>query len=651
MSGFTLRFGSFLFIGILLPVLVFAIYWPGLGGGFAFDDFPNIVNNTALHVTRAAWPEWLAAMLSSPATDLQRPLAMLSFAANHFFTGLDPSPMKASNIAIHAINSLLVFALVRQLVLSATRSLSDSGKKSRWIALFISLCWALHPINLMAILFIVQRMEILSHTFVFAGLWLYVLGRQRQIAGLSGWGRILTGLVPCTLLGILSKESAALLPLYALGVELCLFQFLGAAQTRDRRLYLLYVLVLVLPALVALAWLLPRSLSPGAYSTRNFSLAERLLTEPRVVLDYLRWILMPDLGQLSLYHDDYQPSRSLLQPPSTLFAMIALPVLIALGWLARVRRPLLSLGLFWFFAAQLLTATFIPLELVFEHRNYFASLGVCLVIADLLLIWPLRRSYRQLGLLFAILFLLYCAGVTHLRAREWSNPVQFSLSEAAKHPRSPRATYDMGRTLVILGAYRQDSPFTREAFEALDAARKLPASGILPDQALLMLAARSGAPLQDVWWQDLNSKLGRIPIGPQEIGAIGGLTKCATSGKCNFPHQAMVDMYSAALSRGDTPEVLNIYGDYALNVLGDPELSLRLWQEASVLRPNEAQYRISQAKLLTALGRYDEAAIQIGTLRQLGRFGQHRAQAEELDVQLRAARQASFSDSKTGNPQ
>src|SRR5688500_13964670 len=86
---------------ILLPVLlvlVALVYWPGLGGGFVFDDYPNIVQNGALHVTWAStWLEWLAAVFSSPASELQRPLAMLTFAINHALTGLDPYWMKLTN--------------------------------------------------------------------------------------------------------------------------------------------------------------------------------------------------------------------------------------------------------------------------------------------------------------------------------------------------------------------------------------------------------------------------------------------------------------------------------------------------------------------------------------------------------------------------
>ncbi|MEO8161593.1 MAG: hypothetical protein ABI588_09250, partial [Arenimonas sp.] len=360
-------------LAVVLVLLATCVaYWPGLDGGYVFDDLPNIVNNPDVQVSTERWQDWLGAAFSSPSSRLQRPLAMLSFAANHYFTGLDPRPMKLTNIGLHLLNFLLVLGMLRCLlrVASAATGGRNEDKDRDGIAtLFAGAAWALHPINLMAVLFIVQRMESLSHTFVFAGLWLYLAGRGRQLAGLAGWSRVLAGLAGGTLLGVLVKESAVLLPLYAFLVEFCVLGFRAQGSSTGRRLRLLYLLVLALPAALAIAWLGSSALAPGAFGSRDFNVWERLLTEFRVVLDYLRWSVLPDLGSMSLYHDDYQVSRGLLSPPSTLFAMVAMGVTCALAIGLRRRRPLTALGLSWFLSAQLLTATVIPLELMFEHRN------------------------------------------------------------------------------------------------------------------------------------------------------------------------------------------------------------------------------------------------------------------------------------------
>jgi tetratricopeptide (TPR) repeat protein len=623
----------------VLLVIVALVYWPGLGGGYTFDDYPNIVDNTALHVSRLVWNDWIAAILSSPASALQRPLAMLSFAINHYFTGLDPWPMKLTNLAIHLLNTLLVFGLVRSLLRALASPGDPQNRRNDRVALFTTAIWALHPINLMAVLFIVQRMESLCHAFVFAGLWMYVAGRMRQRDGLSGWVLIIGGLIGGTAFGLLAKESAALLPLYALCVEACLFGFRGEHERRDPRVLALFTIVLVLPGVVGLAWLLPRMFDPTAFIGRDFTLEQRLLTEPRVVFDYLRWTLLPNLNQLSLNHDDYTISRSLWDPPSTVFALLGISGLLVLAWFCRRRRPLVSLGLLWFLSAQLLTATIIPLELVFEHRNYFASLGICLALVDLLLLATMTATAKLAGAIVATIFVVFFAGITHLRAREWSDPLRFSSTEASKHPQSPRATYDLARTLVIVTNYHADSPLVGDTFRALEQARQAPRNTILPDQAALIFAARIGAPLQPAWWSDMQAKLREHPIGPQEQSAIGALTDCAVQKKCAFPTEAMLATFDAAASRGPNPEVMSMRGNYVLNVLGDSALALRLWRQASALRPNEREYHVSLAKLLIAMGQYDEARAQIAQLRKLGRLGQNEAMAEILETRLHHAAQ------------
>lgn len=624
----------------LLVVAVVLVYAAGLNGGYVFDDFHNIVNNSRLRVTDEGWRAWLIAAFSGEAGPLQRPLAMLSFAANIHFGGLDPMPMKAANIAIHAVNTLLVLGLSRQLVRAAVRRVGSTGYAEDSIALAIAACWALHPINLMAVLYIVQRMESLCHTFVFAGLWMYLAGRQRQMAGKGGWLMILGGIVGGTTLGAMSKESAVLLPLYAFLAEATLFGFrAGPKDTRNRPLLLFFVAVLLVPALLAVSRLLPAMLAPRAYAIRDFTMAERLMTESRVLLDYIRWTLFPDLSQLSLYHDDYVVSRGLLSPPSTIVCLLVIPALLALAWAIRKRRPLIALGIAWFFAAQLITGTFIPLELVYEHRNYFASLGICLVVADLLALAPSSATARRTGLLLLGSCALLLGGQTFLRASEWNHPLRFAMTESAKHPQSPRAAYDIARLLVRLSNYDASSPYARDAWPILERASRLPGSNILAEQAALILAGRTGQP-QDHWWKRLQGKLRTQRMGSQNTASLIALTECAVQGVCAFRADDMLATYAAALENSPDAGVLSMYGTYAIYVLRDPKLGLQLWEEAARRGPENAQFHVNLAMLLIDLRQFDRASEEIRALRQLSRIGMYESLAGQLETRMQNAKRA-----------
>jgi hypothetical protein len=620
----------------LLLTTVALVYLPGLGGGYTFDDMPNIVDNTALHVhLHDGWAAWLAAAFSSPASDLHRPLAMLSFAFNHALTGLDPWWMKVTNLCIHLLNTLLVFALSRRLLRAADDCATTQGRLDA-TALWIAAAWALNPINLTAVLFIVQRMESLSHTFVFAGLYAYLAARERLRTGRAGLGVVIAGLALATVLGMLAKESAALLPLYALGVEWALLRFRTADARSQRRLAAAFALLVGLPALVGVTFVVPRVTAPEAYAGRDFTLAERLLTEGRVVLDYLQWTLLPRLPEFSLYHDDYGPSRSLLTPATTLPSLVLLASLAAFaGWL-RTRRPLMALGIAWFLLAQLLTATVIPLELVFEHRNYFASLGLCIVLADGLLRWPAEGLPRRLGATTACALLMLYASLTAIRSYEWRDPWHFADTEAARHPLSPRATYGVARELILRTGYRADSPFLPAAQDALGRAMAVPNATALPATAAILLDARLHRSIDPMLWQRLQERLRARPIGPEERRAMASLVDCQISHHCDLPRTAMVASFEASLAHGRDAEVLNVYGNYALNVLLDPNTALQLWLEATRIAPNVPEYQATVARMLIASGRPVEAEPYIRRVRKLGTFGQNDAMASELDRLLPA---------------
>ena len=147
--------------GLVLIGLVGLVYLPGLGGGFAFDDYHTIVDNPSLDIQTLSWDALLDAAMSGVGIGpLARPLAMLSFAANRSVAGLRPEAYKLTNLAIHALNALLIFGLLRSWL---PRLAPRAPTACAWL---IAALWALHPINLTAVLYVVQRMTSLSATWV-----------------------------------------------------------------------------------------------------------------------------------------------------------------------------------------------------------------------------------------------------------------------------------------------------------------------------------------------------------------------------------------------------------------------------------------------------------------------------------------------------
>jgi hypothetical protein len=606
-------------------------YWPSLSGSYVFDDFNNIVFNADVHMRSLDWDSLRAAALASPSSMLVRPLAMLSFAVDWYLGGGDPLRMKVENLIIHLINGLLLFGLLRTL-LRARRPAFDPAHADM-LALCVTTAWLLAPINFTAVAYIVQRMESLCQVFVLAGLWGYIAARVRMREGKPGFMHAVASIVLGTVIGGLSKESAALLPMYALIVEWIMFGFARADGRTDRRLLAMYLVLLVLPACVALYWVKAHFLPTAVWVDRPFTLGERLLTEPRILWDYVQWSLLPLPNHMALYHDTIRTSRGLLDPPTTALAILALAIALFVALRLRRTRPLVAVGVAWFFAAHLLTGTVIPLELAFEHRNYFASIGLYLALFSVA-VPDAAAPPARMRKVACVILISFFAIITWIRALNWSNPLMFALSEAQQNPDSPRTAYELARTYVNLSQFHADSPYTADAFKSLARAATMPGADAMPDYALLVLNGRLHRKPPQAIWERMQKKLASQPLSMQNVNALRGLTGCVLDGGCEFPPAQMVATFLAALQHAppDT-RVLWLYCSYAFNVLHDSALALELARDAVKEKPQDMQMRKGLLLILAASGQHAEAEkFYAQTVRELPQAAQDEAFRALLDT-------------------
>ena len=113
------------------------LYFVGLPGDFLFDDNPHIVRNQLVQIGSLSpadlWQAWSSSHLDFPGS---RPLAMLTFGINHAVSGLSPFAFKATNLALHILNGLALFAVARRvgqlfLRVAAVRDGVDAAALSR----------------------------------------------------------------------------------------------------------------------------------------------------------------------------------------------------------------------------------------------------------------------------------------------------------------------------------------------------------------------------------------------------------------------------------------------------------------------------------------------------------------------------------------
>jgi tetratricopeptide (TPR) repeat protein len=427
----------------MLLLLSFGVSWlaysPGLHGGFLFDDFANLPTLGATGPIDN-WAAFWRYITSGTADPTGRPLTLLTFLLDARNWPADPFPFKRTNLILHLLNGGLLYALLIRL----SGLLGYCHRQSRTAALLGSALWILHPLLVSTTLYIVQREAMLPATCTLAGLLLWLHGRHLLIRGktVAGLTWSVLGLGGFTVLGTLTKANGVLLPIFALLIEAVVLaprhpmQHGGARQAHHIAL-LAFGAVPSAAILGYLFWTgINGVLAGGPIGFRPWSVGQRLLTEPRVLLDYLQLLWLPRPFSSGLFNDQYVASTSWLQPATTLPAMLSVLGLVGLAWWQRRRYPALALAILFYFAGQLLESTSMPLELYFEHRNYQPAL---------LMFWPLGlwladvRSLRLLKYTLMLVLPLGLVWMTHARAELWGNVHSQALLWARINPDSARA--------------------------------------------------------------------------------------------------------------------------------------------------------------------------------------------------------------------
>ncbi|TNC80739.1 MAG: hypothetical protein C9356_12625 [Oleiphilus sp.] len=520
---------------VLIAMLTLSVFAAGLSGGFYFDDEWNVLRNSALQVEGLGIEQLWAAAMSGTAGPLGRPLATLTFAINHLFFGFDPYYFKLTNLVIHLACGAAVYAVS----FSLSRQLYFGVEKYRKLfAALVALLWLLHPLNLTPVLYVVQRMTSLSALFCLLGMLAYIQARlsstDQQLR--SRLLLIVTYFI-CFPLGLLSKENAALLPVYCLLIELIFFRFRLGDGTLSKPLISLHIVLVLVPGLIILAYLL---VSPewvmGGYVRRDFTMLERLLTQPRILVFYLSQLILPLNSELALFHDDIRVSTGLFSPITTFFSILLIIGLLGTAFLQLKKRPLIAFSIMFYFCAHLLESSVLALELMHEHRNYLASFPILLCFAYYLV--SLMEYKLKQGVLLSLMMLLFLAVSTTIRAALWGNPALQAWQEMVDHPNSARATYEIGKRYAIYANGLTESEQKTEAME--QAAEYFRKSSILRESytdglfGLLMLEGIEGVKMDAYFNGLLLNRLASGPFNNNNYNYLNAVFQCAEAGQCSY---------------------------------------------------------------------------------------------------------------------
>lgn len=431
-----------------------AIYWPALHGPFLLDDFawlPNLAYTSPSPTSLSFWNFALSGLFT-----MGRILPMATFALQAEAWPAHPEQFKAVNLVIHGLNAILLLLVVRHL---ARLLHVETAPRVAWFAVAAALIWGFSPSHVGAVVYVIQRMNLMAASFSLLTVLAYLHARS---ALLQGNTRALIGWAACGLLflilGILSKENAAVAALVISAIELTLD---GPERTSHRwlRRLVLAAPLFAFAAFFALKW----SWIEGGFATRTFSMSERLLLAPQILFTYVQNFFFPRPYDLSLFQDDFSPQTPILATFLAAGAWIAL-VLV----LTRLKSPLArvaAIGVLWFLAAHALEAGPLALELYFPHRNYFPSAGLAIAAAALLYA-GLRSGNRHIRqFVTPVIAVVILGGMVSLAVAEsvsWADKSRLIKQWYSAHPSSDRATeaygtvaFEEGNVRLMLEVYRR----------------------------------------------------------------------------------------------------------------------------------------------------------------------------------------------------
>ena len=407
----------------LLLILSYFIYSPGLDADFIFDDSVNLNKFVDIRVGFDGLWQFFR--------HTERPLSFLSFMMNDNVWPSTADAFLKTNLLLH----ILCFCLLASCIILIGKNLEWNKSKRELIAIYSAFIWLMHPLFVSTTLYVIQRMTILSAIFVLLSLICYLYGRYHLINNSNkGWKWLIIATPFCGIMGLLCKENAALIPFYLLVFECTLFY----KKQPNHKYYRLWKSVYIyLPILIIFAsvfifldtWFIN-------YYLREFNLIERLMTQANILIYYLFLIIIPKSSTNGLHYENYPISTSVIEPLTTLPAIILIIGLLCFSIFYRKKYPVISFAFLFYFAGHLMESTIIALELYFEHRNYFPSMMLFFAFTYYLSIF--YRKYKKGVMIIAFGTMISLSSLTYARASLWGNPLLLLMVWTENNPMSHR---------------------------------------------------------------------------------------------------------------------------------------------------------------------------------------------------------------------
>ena len=441
---------------ILLVICIILVYSNSLNGSFQFDD-QQIIDRTNLHIKDLSIDSLIGTFFFKPqGRGIYRPFPNLTLGLNYYYGKENPFGYHAVNITIHILCAIAVYVFLQTLLSVPAITPSFSSKHRYEISTIAAFLFALHPIQTNVATYIIQRMASLAAFFYIISVTGYIFFRMQTLEGgkrtlIRKYAGILIAIIS-GICSFLSKENAVFLPITILLVDYLFFYNLFDEDQKNKLKRIYAISIFLLMATTAYAGTGKIMSYIHGYGHRDFSLIERLLTEPRIIFFYIYLLFIPNTSLLNLNHD-ILISKSIINPPTTLFAIAGIILLVIIACIARKKYNLFSFVIVWFLGNLVIESTIIPLELIFEHRAYLPGVLVFFLMSFGIVYVSMNLLKKRKAIVFTSFLLILYGNGTYLRNFVFLTPISLWQDVVKKSPDLARAHDNLGRVYMENGRY------------------------------------------------------------------------------------------------------------------------------------------------------------------------------------------------------
>jgi len=420
----------------LLPLLLACL---AMGGAVwndfvEWDDNKYVYDNTDLgNWTIAGWKYILGKYVMGN----WHPLTMLSFSLEYTFWGNSPGVYHFTNIAFHALNSVLVFILAMKLF------------QNRTIALWASALFAVHPLHVESVAWISERKDVLYVFFTLLALNAWIQFRNNKENKYFLYS-LLFFFLACT-----SKAQAVVFPLLAFGID---YYTSGKKTWRyDSVKYLIPHFILAL--IIGIVAIDAQAEGGNVRVFRQYTWLDQVLIGIQGYLLYLFKTFIP-YAQSAYY--PYPVKDGVFLPWYYYVSPFVFSGMIwALFRWGKVHREIVA-GFLFFTIALLPVLQILPVgeTMISERYYYLPSVGLFLLAG-----WGIVKAtekYRGMNYVFGsivMIFLYLCIQ----RVQVWNNTFSLFLDVMQKHDNVPVAYNNIANQFTKEKQYERAIPLYKHA--------------------------------------------------------------------------------------------------------------------------------------------------------------------------------------------